>query len=372
MADAKDLYGILGVDRGADDRALKKAYKRLAMKYHPDRNKGQDAEDRFKEIQQAYSVLSDGEKRAAYDRFGTTDFSGFGGGGGGNPFSGFGDFSDIFEDLFRDGSARTSRRNTQGRDLRIQIEIDLEEAINGHTTTTTINAYATCKSCAGDGARAGSRKVTCSRCQGTGQVQRRVAILVMQETCTQCAGNGELNEDPCPDCDGSGRLREPNEVTIEIPAGVDNGDTLRLQGKGEAGIANGPAGDLLVSVSVRPHPIFVRHGENINCRLPISFATATLGGEVRVPTLSGYKKAVVPKGMQSGQRIKIRGAGVKNLRSSHRGDQFCVVEVETPKNLTKQQEELLRKFEDTLQDNPAKHSPNRSSWLDRVKRKLAD
>lgn len=365
----KDLYNVLGLDRGADEKALKQAYKRLAMKYHPDRNKTDDAEQKFKEIQQAYSVLSDPEKRASYNRFGTTDFSGAGGGGH-SPFGDFGDFSDVFNSFFNEQSSNGGHRRTrqQGRDLQIKIELDLEDAVAGCSRKVELNAYRSCATCDGSGARSSSGRQTCPQCRGVGQVQRRVAILVMQEPCPQCSGSGQIIKDPCTDCNGQGRARERRPEKIDIPAGVDQDDRLRLSGKGEAGIANGPSGDLYVDIRVRPHLIFQRSGENLSCQMPISFATATLGGEAEVPTLSGYKTVVIPKGFQSGKRIKVRGAGVKNVRSAQKGDLYCTVIVETPQNLSTKQTETLRKFDESLQKNPKKHSPESVNWLNRAKK----
>lgn len=360
----KDLYAILGVGKGASADDIKKAYKRLAMKLHPDRNKSPGAEDRFKKIQQAYSILSNSEKRDIYDRHGTVDHPG-------NPF-GFRGFSDIFDDFtnfFQEsGTSFEQTQNDKGNDLRVTIELSLEEAVYGCERKLTINAPKGCGECAGTGAK-DAAAAKCDNCDGTGAVHRRIAFLIVQETCRECAGTGQVIKDPCDACNGSGRIHEKKKVTVKIPAGVDNGDRLRIQGQGEAGRLGSDAGDLLVDVSVRHHQVFEREGNNLHCAMPISFATAALGGKAEVPTLGGSKQVELPKGIQSGKILKIRGAGIKEgLRSRVPGDLFCVVKVETPRNLNDEQIKLIKKLDSSLRKNPARHSPDSTGWLDRVKK----
>ena len=368
----KDLYNILGVERDADVAKIKKAYKRMAMQYHPDRNKTKDAETKFKEIQQAYSVLSNPEKKQMYDQFGTVDpQAGFGGGysGGDSPF---GDFSDIFNSVFNsafhgDDFTRGQKRVQQGRDLQVSLELTLEEVVQGCQKEITLNAFKSCKTCDGSGAQSRSGVTTCPHCNGRGSVQRRVAIMMIQEPCPHCNGSGEFIKNPCPDCSGQGRTRKKQKVKIDVPAGIGNDDTLRLANKGEAGPHNGPNGNLLVRINVKSHPVFERHGDNLTCQMPISFTTAALGGETKIPTIDGHKTIKIQRGFQSGNRVKITGGGVKNLRSAYKGDLFCTLMVETPQKLTSAQIDLLTKFDDSIKKNPKKHSPKQSSWLDRAK-----
>lgn len=368
----KDLYHVLGVERNASANDIKKAYKRMAMRYHPDRNDEPGAENRFKDIQQAYGVLANQEKKEAYDRFGTMDFSGMN--DGQDPFNGagFSGFSDVFNNLFQGGRSPFGQHAQgpavrKGRDLSWSMELELEAAVRGCQRKLKIKAFENCRKCNGSGTRAKSGKTRCPRCHGSGSINRQVAILLMQETCSTCSGTGQIIKDPCPECTGDGRIRKSKTVAVNIPAGVDDGDILRIAGQGEAGKLGGPSGDLLVNISVTAHPVFTRNGDNLDCEMPISFAVATLGGEADVPTLDGYRKVTLPKGLQSGKRIMLRGMGIQGLRTGRQGNLYCTVVVETPQNLNGEQTKLLEKFNESLLQNPRKHCPASSSWLGRVK-----
>ena len=368
----RDYYEVLGVERGASDDSLKKSYRRLAMKYHPDRNPDDaEAEERFKEAKEAYEVLTDPEKRTAYDQFGHDGLraEGFGPGG----FSG--GFRDIFDDVFGDifGSRGGTARAYRGADLRYPLELDLERAVAGDTVTIQVPTVVDCTSCSGSGARPGTHPVTCETCGGNGQVRMQQGFFSLQQTCPHCQGRGTVIADPCGTCRGAGKVRDRKTLSVKIPPGVDSGDRIRLTGEGESGSRAGAPGDLYVEIAVRDHPIFDRVGNDLSCEVPISFATATLGGEVQVPTLDGAVKLRVPEGTQTGGQFRLRGKGVKSVRSTTVGDLLCRVVVETPVRLTPRQRELLGEFDAALTGGDASaHAPRATSWFNGVKRFFED
>ena len=373
MADKRDYYQVLGVSREAKDDEIKKAYRKLAMKFHPDRNAGnKDAENKFKEAKEAYDVLSDESKRAAYDRFGhagvdASAAAGAGGGGGAQGFGGFGDiFDTVFGDIFGAGN-RGGERVFRGADLRYDLELSLEEAVSGTTIKIRIPKLVNCETCHGSGARAGTQPTTCPTCQGVGQVRMRQGPFSIQQACPQCRGTGRIIADPCPACRGQGRQRDSKTISVKVPAGVDSGDRIRLAGEGEAGERGGPAGDLYVHVVVRDHSIFVRDGTNLHCEVPISFVMAALGGELEIPTLEGKVKLKIPPETQSGKLFRLRDKGVRSVRASSKGDLICRVVIETPVRLSKRQKELLRELEQSLQSEGG-HSPRETSFFDGVKK----
>ena len=353
----KDLYEVLGVARNADAATIKKAYRRLAMKYHPDRNPGdQQAEERFKDAQRAYDVLCDDEKRAAYDRFGEAGL----GGGGGPAHGGFGDiFGDVFGDIFggRRGAAR-------GADLRYDLELDLAEAAAGTTVKIRIPTRKTCGSCNGSGAAAGSQPTRCPTCEGHGQVRMQQGFFSVQQTCPSCHGQGQVISDPCRACGGAGQVRDTKTLSVKVPAGVDTGDRIRLSGEGEAGGPGVAPGDLYVEMHIRPHPLFERDGNDLYTEVPASITTAALGGEVTVPSLEGRLQITVPAGTQTGKLLRVRGKGMPSVRGQGVGDLLCRIVVETPVNLTGKQKAMLKEFGASLGEQ---HSPRESSWFDKVK-----
>ncbi len=372
----KDYYELLGISKSAQADEIKKAYRKLAMKYHPDRNPdNKDAEAKFKECKEAYEVLSNSEKRARYDQFGHAgvDSSMGGGGPGGAGFGG--GFDDVFGDIFGDifGGARGGRgggrsRAQRGADLKYDLSITLEEAVHGVTKDIQIPTLVNCGKCKGSGAKAGSKKTTCSTCAGAGSVRMQQGFFSVTQTCPQCHGEGEMIADPCAPCHGQGRLRDSKTLSVKIPAGVDSGDRIRLAGEGEAGAMGGPTGDLYVEMHITPHAIFERDDNNLYCEIPINFTTAALGGEIEVPTLSGKVKLKIPAETQSGKLFRLRGKGVKALRSTAIGDLMCRVMVETPVNLDAKQKEVLQALQQSLDVNPGKHSPKSKSWFDKAKR----
>ncbi len=370
----RDYYEVLDVQRNATEAEIKKAFKKLAMKYHPDRNPdSKDAEEKFKEAKEAYDVLSDGKKRAAYDQFGHAGVEGSMGGGAGGFGGGGASFSDIFGDVFGDifGGGRGGQRVYQGADLRYNLELSLEEAVAGTSVKIRVPTLVICQECNGSGAKKGSSPTTCPTCHGQGQVRMQQGFFSLQQACPHCHGNGKIISDPCSKCHGEGRVQKQKTLSVKVPAGVDTGDRIRLSGEGEAGENGGPPGDLYVQIAVREHPIFKRDGSDLFCEVPVSFATAALGGELEVPTLVGKVKLKVPSESQSGKLFRLRGKGVKSVRGSHVGDLLCKIIVETPVNLSAKQKELLREFESTLQTN-GKHSPRYSTWLDGVKKFFDD
>lgn len=367
----KDFYETLGVARSAGDDEIKKAYRKLAMKYHPDRNPdNKEAEEKFKEIQKAYDTLSDPQKKAAYDQYGHAAFEqGMGGGAGG--FGGFGgaqgfDFSDIFSQMFGGAGGGGRQPNYQGADLQVGVEITLEEAAQGIKKRINIPTYEACDVCHGSGAKPGTSASTCSTCHGSGTVHIRQAIFQVQQTCPTCHGSGKEIKNPCVKCRGEGRTKTSKTVEVNIPAGIDDGQRIRLSGEGEPGQHGAPAGDLYVNVHVKEHKIFERNGLDLHCELPISFAVAALGGEVEVPTLDGRVKLNIPKETQHGRRMRVKGKGIKSLRSSATGDLYCHIVVETPVNLTDRQKELLEEFERISTGLDRSQTPRKKSFLDKL------
>lgn len=373
----KDFYEVLGVQRNATDAELKKAYRRLAMKYHPDRNPDdKQAEENFKEAKKAYEVLSDSQKRAAYDQFGHAGVEGAAAGGGAGGFGGggFGGFGDVFDDIFGDifgGGGQGHSQAQRGADLRFNLELSLEEAANGKTSDIVVPTLIHCGSCNGSGAKKGSSPVTCETCDGVGQVRMQQGFFSIQQTCPDCHGQGKIIKDPCPDCHGQGRKQDRKTLSVKIPAGVDTGDRIRLAGEGEAGYHGGPAGDLYVQVAVKKHPIFERQDNDLLCEVPISFVTAAIGGELEVPTLVGRVNLKIPAETQSGKVFRLRGKGIKSVRGHGVGDLLCCVVVETPVHLSQEQKELLRQFDQSLSQDGKSHSPKSESWFSSVKKFFA-
>lgn len=370
----KDYYEVLGVAKTATADEIKKAYRKMAMKYHPDRNvdNKEEAEEKFKEVQQAYEILSDEEKRRTYDQYGHDAFNGQGnpngfGGGGFGGFSGdFGDiFGDVFGDIFNGGGRRSSGpRVYRGDDIGYNLVITLEQAVFGTTETIRVPTNVTCDHCNGSGAEPGSSVSTCETCHGAGQVRMSQGFFSVQQTCPTCHGRGKIIKDPCKKCHGQGSVHKTQTLEVKIPAGVDTGNRIRLEGKGEAGENGGPNGDLYVQIQVKSHPIFKREGQNLHCVVPISFPTAALGGEIEVPTLDGRVNLKIPAETQTGRVFRLRGKGVKAINNSSMGDLYCTVTIETPVKLTNEQKDLLKQFAATLGE---KHNPQEKSWLDRVK-----
>ena len=366
----KDYYETLGVNRDANDDAIKKAYRRLAMKHHPDRNPDDKArsEEKFKEAKEAYEVLSDADKRAAYDRYGHAgvDPSAAAGAHG----AGFSNFADAFGDIFGDifGQARGGRSNVyRGADLRYNLEISLEQAAHGTETKIRIPTMDDCATCHGSGAKSGTQPKTCPTCNGQGQVRMQQGFFSIQQPCPRCHGTGKIISDPCPTCQGAGRVKQHKTLSVKIPAGVDEGDRVRLSGEGEAGVNGGPPGDLYVQLHLKPHAVFQRDHDDLHCEMPVSFTVAALGGEIEIPTLSGSAKIRIPPETQSGKIFRLRDKGIKGVRSHAYGDLLCHVVVETPVSLTERQKELLRELEAINKKDAERHNPRAKSWMDKVK-----
>jgi len=366
----RDYYETLGVSKTASADEIKKAYRRLAMKHHPDRNADDDkAEERFKEAKEAYEVLSDKDKRATYDQFGFEGLQAGPGGAGFGGAEGFADiFGDVFGDIFGQGRSRGGRQVFKGADLGYELKLDLETAVAGDTVTIEVPTQVACDSCDGSGAKKGTEPTTCTTCGGVGQVRMQQGFFSVQQSCPACKGAGTIISDPCTTCHGRGRVRKTKTLSVKVPAGVDDGDRIRLSGEGEAGRNGGPPGDLYVEIRVEEHRIFERLGADLSCEVPVAFATATLGGEVELPTLDGNVSLKVPEGTQSGKVFRLRGKGVKTVRDPRVGDLFAKVAVETPVNLTNEQQELLSKFDESIRKGGEKHSPRAGGWLDTVKR----
>ncbi len=368
----RDYYEVLGVSRNASDSDIKKSYRRMAMKYHPDRNPGdEDAEQRFKEVKEAYEILGDSQKRAAYDQFGHAGVDPNAGMGAGAGFGGGGaSFSDIFSDVFGDifgGGGPGGGRVYRGADLRYTLELSLEDAVFGTETDIEVPTLVDCETCSGSGAAKGSSPETCPTCHGHGDVRVQQGFFSIQQTCPRCRGAGTIVTNPCGDCGGNGKVQQSKTLSVKIPAGVDTGDRIRLNGEGEPGEQGGQRGDLYVQVAVKPHPIFKRDGSDLRCEIPVAMPTAALGGELEVPTLDGRVNLRVPAGTQSGKIFRVRGKGVKPVRGGPPGDLLCRVTVETPVNLTSRQKELLEELAETLERGGEKHNPRGSSWVDSVK-----
>jgi molecular chaperone DnaJ len=375
MATPRDFYEILGVQKGASADELKKAYRKLAMQYHPDKNPGdKKAEEKFKEISHAYDILSDEQKRAAYDRFGHQAFqggaggpSGFGGGAAGFDFSSSG-FADIFEDLFGGMGGGRQRQNSgpaRGSDLRYNLNVTLEEAFKGKQQEIKITTSVACESCQGSGAEKGTKPITCTTCNGAGRIRASQGFFTVERTCHSCQGMGKMIKDPCRTCAGTGRTRKEKTLSVSIPAGVEEGTRIRLANEGEVGIRGGPAGDLYIFLSVAPHEIFERDGDDLHCTIPIPMTTASLGGSIEAPTIDGSRvKVTIPEGTQNGHQFRLRGKGMSVLRSSSRGDMYIHTAVETPVHLTKKQKEILKEFDAADRSG---HSPQSEKFFAKVK-----
>lgn len=366
----RDYYEVLGVDKGDDEKDIKKAYRRVAMKFHPDRNPDDpNADEKFKEASEAYEVLSDAEKRAAYDRFGHAGVEGQMGGGGGFGGGNFSDiFGDVFGDIFGGGGGRGGRGGAQrGSDLRYTLDISLEDAVRGTTVEIRVPTLVSCATCTGSGARKGSSPTTCGTCGGAGQVRMQQGFFQVQQTCPTCRGRGSTISDPCTSCRGQGRVEKTKKLSVKVPPGVDTGDRIRLAGEGEAGTEGGPAGDLFVQMSVKEHPIFERDGKHLYCEVPITFADAALGGELEVPTLDGRVKLKIPAETQTGKLFRLRGKGVQPVRGGGVGDLLCRAVIETPVNLGKRQKEILRELQESLGESGHAQSPRQTSWFEGVK-----
>ncbi|MEH6558533.1 MAG: molecular chaperone DnaJ [Oceanicoccus sp.] len=366
----RDYYEILGVARDSSEKDIKKAYRRVAMKFHPDRNPDdKDSEEKFKEASEAYEILSDSQKRSAYDQYGHDAVSGnagAGGFGGGN-----GNFGDIFGDVFGDifgggGGGGRSRGPARGSDLRYNLDVDLEEAVKGTEVKIRVPTLVGCEPCNGSGAKKGSSPVTCTTCGGIGQVRMQQGFFSVQQTCPNCRGKGKMISDPCNSCHGQGLKEETKTLSVKVPPGVDTGDRIRLSGEGEAGPDGGPSGDLFVQINVRAHSIFERDGKNLYCEVPISITDASLGGDLEVPTLDGRVKLKIPEETQTGKLFRLRGKGVAPVRGGSTGDLLCRVVLETPVNLTKSQKELLKQLQESF-EKEGNQSPRKTSWFEGVK-----
>jgi molecular chaperone DnaJ len=361
----RDYYEILGASKSDDAKAIKRAYRKLAMKHHPDRNPDDaSAEEKFKEATEAYEVLSDDQKRAAYDRHGHAGVNGQqGGGGGGGNFNDI--FGDVFGDIFGGGGGGGRRGPQRGSDLKYNLELTLEQAVKGAEVKIRVPTLVNCETCDGSGGKNGSRPVTCGTCQGQGQVRMQQGFFSVQQACPTCHGQGSTIKDKCGSCHGRGVNEETKTLSVKVPAGVDNGDRIRLTGEGEAGPHGGPSGDLYVETHIKSHNIFERDGRNLYCDVPISIADAALGGEIEVPTLDGRVNLKIPAETQSGKLFRLRGKGVVPVRGGSQGDLLCRVMVETPVKLNEDQKAILREFQASLKGE--KHSPKKKSWFDNVK-----
>ena len=361
----RDFYEVLGLSKSASEEEIKKAYRKMAMKYHPDRNidNAEDTVEKFKEVKEAYEVLSDPKKRSAYDQYGHAGVQGHGAGGG-QGFDGFGDiFGDVFGDIFG-GRGGQQNRAYRGDDIGYQLDLTLEEAVFGTNARVNIATSVSCETCSGSGAKPGTQPVTCSSCAGRGQVRVSQGFFSIQQTCPRCHGRGKIIADSCTSCRGHGKVNKEKVLEVKVPAGVDTGDRIRLSGEGEAGENGGPSGDLYVQIKVRKHKIFEREGNDLLLTMPISFTTAALGGELEVPTLDGRVNLKIPSETQTGKVFRIKGKGIKSIRSSSTGDLLCKVTVETPVNLSKEQKEILANFAASMGE---KQAPQERSWLDGVK-----
>ncbi|MDM0047320.1 molecular chaperone DnaJ [Variovorax dokdonensis] len=373
MATKRDYYEILGVPKNATDDELKKAYRKLAMKYHPDRNHGdgaKDSEAKFKEAKEAYEMLSDAQKRAAYDQYGHAGVDPNMRGPGAEGFGGFAEaFGDIFGDVFGGaaGRGRGGRQVYRGNDLSYAMEITLEEAADGKDAQIRIPSWDDCGTCHGTGAKPGTKPITCTTCHGQGAVQMRQGFFSVQQTCPQCRGTGKIIPEPCATCHGQGKIKNNKTLEVKIPAGIDDGMRIRSTGNGEPGTNGGPPGDLYIEIRLKKHDVFERDGDDLHCVVPVSMTTAALGGEIEVPMLKGNATIDIPEGTQSGKQFRLRGKGIKGVRASYAGDLYCHVRVETPVKLTEHQRKLLKELDDSLKKGGGKHSPNDKGWLDKAK-----
>jgi molecular chaperone DnaJ len=378
----RDYYDILGVAKNSTEDEIKKAYRKLAMKYHPDRNQGdgnekkaKEAEEKFKEVKEAYEVLTDSSKRAAYDRFGHAgvDPAAAAAAGGYRGAEGFGSFADAFGDIFGDifggGRAAGGARSGafRGADLRYNMEVTLEQAAHGFKTDIRVPAWENCETCHGTGAKPGTHPKTCGTCAGSGAVRMTQGFFSIQQTCPTCHGSGKVIAEPCATCSGAGRIRKNKVLEVNIPAGIDEGQRIRLSGKGEPGMNGGPPGDLYVEIRLKPHDVFQRDGDDLHCEVPVSIVTAALGGDIEIGTLDEKVSISLPEGTQSGKTFRLRGKGIKGVRSGVPGDLYCHISVETPVRLTDKQKKLLRELDAALKDGGAKHSPQTRGFMDRMK-----
>ncbi|MGJ7529954.1 molecular chaperone DnaJ [Variovorax sp. GB1P17] len=375
MATKRDYYETLGVPKNASEEEIKKAYRKLAMKHHPDRNHGdtsKDAEAKFKEVKEAYEMLSDGQKRAAYDQYGHAGVDpNMRGGPGAEGFGGFAEaFGDIFGDVFggaRGGRTSSGRQVFRGSDLSYAMEVTLEEAADGKEAQIRIPSWDNCDTCKGTGAKPGTKPITCTTCHGAGAVQMRQGFFSVQQTCPTCHGSGKIVPDPCTVCHGQGKIKNNKTLEVKIPAGIDDGMRIRSTGNGEPGTNGGPPGDLYIEIRLKKHELFERDGDDLHCVVPVSVTTAALGGEINVPTLKGAAAIDIPDGTQSGKQFRLRGKGIKGVRSSYPGDLYCHVRVETPVKLTEHQRKLLKELDESLKKGGDKHSPTDKSWFDKAK-----
>lgn len=372
----RDFYEVLGVPKNASEDEIKKAYRKLAMKYHPDRNQGEGAkaaEEKFKEIKEAYEILSDGQKKAAYDQYGHAGVDpNMRGAGGAEGFGGFAEaFGDIFGDMFgqqRRGGGGGGRQVYRGSDLSYAMEISLEEAAKGKDSQIKIPSWDECDHCHGTGAKPGTDAKTCTTCHGNGVVQMRQGFFSVQQTCPTCQGSGKIIPEPCTSCHGQGKIKSQKTLEIKIPAGIDDGMRIRSSGNGEPGVNGGPRGDLYIEIRIKPHEIFERDGDDLHCTVPISMTTAALGGEIEVPTLDGKAAIDIPEGTQPGKQFRLRGKGIKGVRSSIAGDLYCHIQVEIPVKLTEFQRKTLKELDDSLKKGGGKHSPGGQSFAEKFKR----
>ena len=374
MATKRDYYETLGVPKNASEEEIKKAYRKMAMKHHPDRNHGdssKEAESKFKEVKEAYEMLSDGQKRAAYDQYGHAGVDpNMRGGPGAEGFGGFAEaFGDIFGDVFgqRGGRQGGGRQVFRGSDLSYAMEISLEEAAEGKTTEIRIPTWDECDTCHGSGAKPGTKPITCTTCHGAGAVQMRQGFFSVQQTCPTCHGSGKIVPEPCTVCHGQGKIKRNKTLEVKIRAGIDDGQRMRVTGSGEPGVNGGPPGDLYIEIRLRKHDIFERDGDNLHCVVPVSMTTAALGGEINVPTLKGAAAIDIPEGTQSGKQFRLRGKGIKGVNSSYPGDLYCHVRVETPVKLTEHQRKVLKELDESLKKGGDKHSPTDKGWFDKAK-----
>ncbi|MFM7847301.1 MAG: molecular chaperone DnaJ [Rubrivivax sp.] len=374
----RDYYEVLGVAKNASDDDIKKAYRKLAMKFHPDRNQGdgaKKAEESFKEVKEAYEMLSDSQKRTAYDQYGhagvDASMGGARGGAGPEGFGGFAEaFGDIFGDIFGGAGARRgggAQQVYRGNDLNYAMEISLEEAAHGKETQIRIPTWDTCDTCKGSGAKPGTSPKTCSTCNGNGTVHMRQGFFSIQQTCPQCKGSGRIIPEPCVTCNGMGKIKRQKTLEVKIPAGINEGMRIRSAGNGEPGTNGGPAGDLYIEIRIKGHDIFERDGDDLHCTVPVSMTAAALGGAVEVPTLGSKAEIELPEGTQHGKTFRLRGKGIKGIRSSYPGDLYCHITVETPVKMTEHQRKLMRELDESFKGAGDRHSPNAKSWTDRVK-----